>query len=191
MRICIINGHPDPSPQRYAHALATAYGDGAREGGHEVRTITVGMLDFPIVRTREDFMADYVPPVIREAQNTIRWADHVFLVYPLWHGMLPAYLKAFLEQVFRRDFAMEVDRSGWTAKLTGRSARIVVTMGMPSLFYRLYFHAHSLHALRQNILGFSGMRPVRTTIIGGTEAASPAELTARLKEMRALGRKGR
>lgn len=191
MRICVINGHPDPSEERFAHALAMAYADGAREGGHEVKTVTVGMLDFPIIRTRDDFMADYVPPTIRRAQDAIRWSEHVFLVYPLWHGMVPAYLKAFLEQVFRHDFSADVHGAGWTAKLRGRSARVVVTMGMPGLAYWIYFQAHSLRALRQNILGFSGMRPVRATVIGRMGAASPSSLKARLGRMHELGRHAR
>jgi hypothetical protein len=33
-RIVIIQGHPDPRGGHYCHALAEAYGAGAREGSH-------------------------------------------------------------------------------------------------------------------------------------------------------------
>ena len=39
-RITIIDGHPDPSPDRFVHALAAAYEEGARDESLEVRSNT-------------------------------------------------------------------------------------------------------------------------------------------------------
>jgi putative NADPH-quinone reductase len=36
--------------------------------------------------------------------------------------------------------------------LSYKSARIIVTLGMPTLRYRWYFRAHSLRSLKRNIL---------------------------------------
>ncbi|MGH8068466.1 MAG: NAD(P)H-dependent oxidoreductase [Candidatus Entotheonellia bacterium] len=36
---------------------------------------------------------------MRQAQQTIGWADHLVIFYPLWLGTMPALLKAFLELV--------------------------------------------------------------------------------------------
>ena len=189
--ICIINGHPDPAPQHLCAALAKAYQEGAEAAGHATRRIDVGALDFPLLRRPQDFAAGEVPAPITAAQEDILWADHVVLVYPLWLGMLPAVLKGFLEQIYRNEFAMKVGPTGWTAKLTGRSARVVVTMAMPGLFYRLWFGAHSLKALRANILGFAGMRPVRSTVIGLAAAGKASNSEKWTKRMRALGRSAR
>ena len=41
MRIAVIDGHPDPAPERLCHALADAYAEGAARGGHEVRRVAV------------------------------------------------------------------------------------------------------------------------------------------------------
>jgi putative NADPH-quinone reductase len=63
----------------------------------------------------------------------------------LWLGTLPALLKGFFEQVFWPGFAISRDpRHPWLRMLKGRSARIILTMGMPGLLYRWYFLAHSL-----------------------------------------------
>lgn len=186
-KICILNGHPDASEERLAHALAAAYESGALAAGHQVRALSLGVLDFPLIRSAGEFASADLPPAIAAAQDAIRWADHLVVIYPLWHGMLPARLKGFLEQVFRHDFSADVSATGWHGKLTGKSARIVVTMGMPALFYRFYFRAHSLHALRMNILGFSGMKPVRNTVLGGVESVSPAVREKWLAKMRAFG----
>jgi putative NADPH-quinone reductase len=104
---------------------------------------------------------------------------------------VPALLKGFLEQVFRHGFAMEAEPGKiWKKKLKGKSARIVVTMGMPAFFYRWYFGAHSLKSLERNIFRFSGVRPVRTTLIGAVEGSQARRLHW-LEEMHRLGRRGR
>lgn len=191
MRICVVNGHPDPRPERYCHALAAAYAKGAEEGGHAVRRIDIGALDFPVFRTAADFEEGEPPEDIRHAQEAIRWAEHLVIVYPLWLGMLPALLKGFFEQVFRYGYAIDVTEGGWTSLLKGRSARVIVTMAMPGFFYRVWFLAHSLRAFRRGILGVAGIRPVRSTILGLVEEVAPETRHKWLDDIRALGRKGR
>ena len=187
--IAIIQGHPDASVRHYGHALADEYAKGAEDGGHEVRRIEVAQLEFPILRTKDDFEKGVAPEAIKQAQATISWADHLVILYPLWLGSMPALLKAFLEQVLRPGFAFEYQKSGGIAKklLTGRSARIVVTMGMPAFVYRWVFFAHSLKSLRRNTLWFCGIGPIRSTIIGSIEGMNEKQRAAWLDEMRGLG----
>jgi hypothetical protein len=52
------------------------------------------------------------------------------------------------------------------------SARILVTMSMPALAYRCYFGAHSLRSLECNVLGFSGVKPIRESLFGMIESVS-------------------
>jgi putative NADPH-quinone reductase len=188
-RIVVIQGHPDPDESRFCRALADAYVQGAQQAGHQIRRIEVAQLEFPILRTKEDFHGGTAPEAIRQCQEAIGWADHLLIVYPLWLGSMPALLKAFLEQVFRPGFATAGDatRGTWKKLLIGRSARIVVTMGMPALVYRWYFRAHSLKSLERNILGFCGIGPIRENLIGMVEAKSQAKRLAQLRKMRELG----
>jgi putative NADPH-quinone reductase len=109
----------------------------------------------------------------------------VMLGFPLWLGSMPALLKAYLEQLMRPGFAFAYGKGRQLPKklLKGKSARIVVTMGMPSLFYRLYYRSHSVRSLVRNILGFVGFKPVRVSLIGNVEnskarARGMAELIA-------------
>jgi putative NADPH-quinone reductase len=74
--------------------------------------------------------------------------------------------------------------------LAGRSARIVVTMGMPALFYSAYYRAHSVKSLKRNILEFCGIAPVRTTLIGMVEGRKQAR-EEWLAKLGALGTRGR
>jgi putative NADPH-quinone reductase len=89
-------------------------------------------------------------------------AQHLVIVFPLWHGTMPALLKAFLEQVMRPGVALEYRKHGFSrGLLAGRSVRLVVTMGMPALIYRWYFRAHGVRGLERSILWIRrhGARP--------------------------------
>ncbi|HEU0225545.1 MAG TPA: NAD(P)H-dependent oxidoreductase [Steroidobacteraceae bacterium] len=172
-RILIIEGHPDADAARFGHALVGAYRDAALAAGHDVRTIAVGKLDFPLLRTGEDFQKGGPVPAIAAAQRDILWAEHLVIFYPLWFGSMPAFTKAFFEQCLRPGFAFE-EASGRglpKQKLKGRSARVVVTMGMPGFFYKWFYRAHSLKSFERNILRFCGIAPVRDTVVGMVESA--------------------
>jgi putative NADPH-quinone reductase len=190
--ILIVQGHPDGSSPHLCHALAQAYAEGAREAGHAVRTLDVTTLDFPLLRSQHDWEHGAVPPGLAAAQEDIRWANHIVFFFPLWLGDMPAVLKAFLEQVARPGFAFSYGKEGtpFTKKgLTGRSARVVVTMGMPALVYRWYFRAHSVKSLERNILGFVGMAPIHETLIGMVGGFKPGDAQKWLDKLRRLGRK--
>ena len=105
---------------------------------------------------------------------------------------MPAMLKGFLEQVARPGFAFERESGGptFTKKdLKGRSARVVVTMGMPALIYRWYFRAHSVKSLERNILGFVGISPVHKTLIGMVGNFKADDGGRWLEKMRRLGQR--
>lgn len=191
-RITIIQGHPDPAGGHLCHALAAAYASGAAAAGHEVRQIEIATLQVPLLRTKAEFETGTPPPDARAAQEAIEWAQHLVIVYPLWLGTMPALLKGFLEQTFRPGFAFATDAKGpWSKRLKGRSARIVVTMGMPALAYRWYFGAHGLKSLERSILGFCGIRPIRESLFGMVEAADDRKRERWLATMRAHGRRAR
>jgi putative NADPH-quinone reductase len=192
-RIVIIQGHPDTSPERFCRALASAYERGARSAGHEVQRIDVATLRFDMLRSQEDWQSGTPASDILTAQDSIAWAEHIVIIYPLWLGSMPALLKGFLEQVMRPGFAVggEAAGSSWKQNLKGRSARIVVTMGMPALVYRWFFGAHSLKSLERNILKFVGIKPIHESIIGMVAAKAGAGREKWLKKMEALGREGR
>ena len=191
-RILIIDGHPDPDPVRFLHALAAAYAEGAAESGHAVEVLTLANLDIPLLRSAAEWEGGTLPPALAEAQAAISRAQHILILYPLWLGALPALLKAFLEQVLRPGFAIRRDHAGLSpGLLKGRSVRVVVTMGMPALIYRWFFGAHSLKSLERNILRFCGLGPIRETLIGGVGGLDAAGRQRWLDRLRALGRAGR
>jgi putative NADPH-quinone reductase len=191
-RIVLIQGHPDSSERHLCHALEDHYAEGAAAAGHEVQRIDVARLDFPLLRSQKEWEQSALPAALGPSQQAILWAGHLVLFFPLWLGDMPALLKGFLEQVARPGFAFHRDGDGQTMRkaLGGRSARVVVTMGMPSSIYRWYFRAHSLRSLERNILGFVGIAPVHETLIGRVGTMKPPACKRALADLGRLGEQG-
>jgi putative NADPH-quinone reductase len=191
MRIVIVQGHPDPGGRRFLHALAAAYANGASAAGHEVRTLVLAKMRFPLLQTKEEYDTGEPPRDIARAQATIAWGEHLVFFFPLWLGTMPALVKGFLEQAFRPGFAMDTSGARWKRLLSGRSARLVVTMGMPEPVYRWYFLGHGLKGLERNVLKFTGIAPVRETWIGSVDTLGAAGHARWVAKLRALGEAAR
>jgi len=188
-KIAIIDGNPDCDGVRYDHAITRAYAAAAEEAGHEISHIRLAEADFPLLRSKQDWEKGTPCPFIHDCQAMIGNADHLLIAYPLWLGCMPALLKAFFEQALRPGFAIAPgERSLSPGLLHGKSARIIVTMGMPATVYRFYFRAHSLKSLERNILRFCGIGPIRRTLIGSVEAIGQEKRRAWLSHVAELGK---
>lgn len=187
--VLVVNGHPDASSGRLCAALAQGYADGAQHAGRRVLRVSVGALDFPLIRSRAQYEDAPPPPAIAGAQAALSAATHVALVFPIWLGGPPALLTGFLEQVLRPGFAREVAAPGTLGKplMRGKSVRIVATMAMPALAYRFWFWERGVGNLRRAILGFTGFGPIRTTYVGGAADVTPDRASRLIAEMRRLG----
>ena len=62
-------------------------------------------------------------------------------------------------------------------------------MGMPALIYRWYYGAHGLKSLERNILKFTGVGPIKESLIGMVEE-SQAHRVSWLEKMFIYGKKG-
>ncbi|MHA7870979.1 MAG: NAD(P)H-dependent oxidoreductase [Hyphococcus sp.] len=192
-KVLILQGHPDPRGGHLCHALADAYAAGARGTGADVRQVEVATLDFPLLRTKEDWDTGEAgaPEGIKPAIADCRWAEHLLIIYPLWMGTMPALLKAFMEQAFRPGVAFgesaRDNANAFKPAFTGKSARVAITMGMPALAYRWFFGAHSLKSLEKNILHFAGVKPVRESLFGLVEAGSRDAMKKRIEAFTQTG----
>ena len=188
-KILIIDGHPDPKGPHFVHELADRYRQGAKEGGHEARVLRVGAMRFPLLRNDKAYVSGKVPDSIRAAQKLIAWADHIVVLYPMWLGTMPAKLKGFFEQVLRPGFAFTQRGPGEPPKrlLKGRSARIIVTRGMPGLFAEVDRSPRSIRNVASDVLSVCGVRPVRTMVLGGTDTLTVAQRDKAQYDMRRLG----
>jgi NAD(P)H dehydrogenase (quinone) len=115
-------------------------------------------------------------------------ADHLVMIFPLWLGTPPAILKVFLERVLQPDL-VEPSKLGKFVKIVkGKSARVIITMGMLGFIYRWWFGAHALQMLKRNILGFMGVGPIHSTIFGSAEGVGIDRRGGWPKQVEELGR---
>jgi NAD(P)H dehydrogenase (quinone) len=189
-RILIILGHPAHERQSFCEALAAAYRDAAVQAGHDVTLIKIADLKFDPV-LHEGYQGNQPPePDIADAQEKVRRAEHLVIVYPMWEYMIPALLKGFFERTFTPGFAYALKsrnprRNGL---LGGKSVRLIQTTGMATIMYRLFFMAHGAKAFK-DMLRFCGIAPVRITYFGMIEG-SDRRRKRYLEKARALGRSG-
>ena len=173
----------------YCERLGQAYRDGAISNGHDATLFVLSKMFFdPILH--EGFSKEQpLEPDLADAQAAIGAADHLVVIFPLWFGTLPAILKGFIERIMQPGFAMKSDSSvrGYTPLLTGKSARVIITMGMPAWLYQTFFLSHGIRALQRNIFKFTGFSPVRTTMFGMVHSATNDTISRWTDAMRRKG----
>jgi len=190
MKILVILGHPDN--ESYNAALAGAYARGAKGSGHEVREIRVADLKFDPILHKGYREVQELEPDLKKCQEDIRWAEHVVFVFPTWWASFPALFKGFIDRVILPGFAFKFRRNSPVPErlLRGRSARLITTMGGPSLVYTLLWFSPGVNALKKAFLALCGVSPVRVTRIDRMSSASPQRLTAWIKKVEELGQRG-
>lgn len=185
--ILVITGHPDT--ESFCSALSQAYFEGAKQQAVQVRTIHMGEITFEPnlkngYRQRTELEADLL-----KAQELIRWADHLVFVYPVWWGAMPAVLKGFFDRVFLPGFAFRYkENSMFMDKLlTGKTARLIVTSDTPSWYNRLIYGQAGHRVMKQNILHFCGIKPVRVTEITPVTQSTEEKRKIWLDQVKRMG----
>lgn len=185
-KILIVLGHPAPSS--LCQSLAESYASGAKEAGASVDLLNLSSLSFD--HLADPRLVSSMEPDLVRAQELIKNASHLVLVYPIWWGSTPALMKAFVDRVFTTGFAYRYNEKGMPVKLlSGRTARIMITMDAPSLWHKVFYRNSGTTWLRWATLWFSGFRVKGISEFCKVHKAESAQFTAWLKAARDLGRR--
>ncbi|MCD6659360.1 MAG: NAD(P)H-dependent oxidoreductase [Lentimicrobium sp.] len=190
-KILIILGHP--VKDTFSGQLFENYKQGALSSGAEVKELILRDLKFEL-----NFSSGYrgdqeLEPDLVKAQELITWAEHLVLIYPNWWSTFPALLKGFIDRTFLPGFAFKYRKGSllWDKLLTGRSARLIITMDTPPWYYWLVYRRPGHNAMKRGILEFCGIRPVKITTIGSLKISSEQKRQQWLDKVKSLGRKMR
>ncbi|MEM7298372.1 MAG: NAD(P)H-dependent oxidoreductase [Bacteroidota bacterium] len=190
-KILIINGHPDE--ESFNAALASAYKDGVEKSGTQVRVINIRDLTFdPNLQFGYRKRTELEPDLIK-SQESLKWADHIVWVYPVWWGSVPAIMKGFLDRVLLPGFAFK-KREGslwWDKYFTGKTARLICTLDQPAWYYRWFNGKPSHTAMKKLSLNFIGVRSVKITAIGPLRLSTAAYREKWLRKIEHLGEKNK
>lgn len=188
-KILIINGHPNKDAFNYG--IATAYKKGAKNSGAEVKEIIIADLKFnPNLQFGYKKRTE-LEPDLTEAWETIKWAEHLVWVHPVWWGGLPAILKGFIDRVFLPGFAFQYKENSvwWDKLLKGKTAHIITTIDQPSWYYRLVYGRPSVNQLKKATLEFCGVKPVKVTYFGIVKTATSEIRKKWLDKVEELGQR--
>jgi len=159
-RVLVVNGHPDPSPERFCAALCESFSEGARAGGAEVKHLDAARVG------QGASLADAIA--------TIGWATHLTVIFPLWLGGIPGALDALFRQNQQK-------RQHFTPD--DRPVHTVVTMDLPGLFFRQSKNDDSGHCLR-----LAGFEKQAQDFIGSVASLTTEQRGSWLHAMRERGR---
>lgn len=67
----------------------------------------------------------------RQAQDDIRAADTITVIYPLWWLSMPAIMKGYIDRVFARGFAYEAHNGIMHGLLSGKKSVLITISGAP------------------------------------------------------------
>src|ERR1039458_3949865 len=114
MKHLIVVAHP--AAHSFTMGLARAYAAELEELGHSQRTCDLYRMGFnPVLSAQElaAVSADHAAsPDVAQAQEDIRAADALTVIYPLWWLSMPAMMKGYIDRVFARGFAYESHDGG-------------------------------------------------------------------------------
>jgi putative NADPH-quinone reductase len=162
-KILVVNGHPDPRPERFCAALCDAYEAGAQLGAWEARRLNVGALALtePEANIRET----------DASLQLIRWSNRLVIVFPLWLDNPPDPLRLLFNRLALADSSE-------------RSARVVVTMEMPAFAHRAACRPSA------DMMEFPGVKTSQPIFIGCVDTISADQRKRWLQSIHSLGVQG-
>lgn len=189
MKILMIKAHP--RDESFCHALGDAYCRGAQTAGHEVDRLTLNTLSLEAFLKERHAEKLVLPPELVAIQQRISRADLLVFAYPTWWATPPALLKLFIEIILLSGFAFKYHESkglaiGWDKLLKGKSARLIVTMDGPPVYYRFYLGDPGFKMMNAN-LRFCGIKPVRRSYFGSVKLSSHSTKGRWLKRAYQIG----
>lgn len=189
--ILLILGHP--SENSFCKALLDTYKDAAEKMGAICKTIYISQLKFNVnlsdgYRTGESMQLE---EDLINAQQLIKWSDHVVMAYPNWWGFMPAITKGFIDRILLPGFAFK-HHSGKLFPdklLNGKSIRLLVTMDTPKWWFHLIYRASQYQILKKIVFGYVGFKPISFSTFGFMRKSTPQQRSKWLVKVQQLGKK--
>lgn len=116
-------------------ALARTYAEELGRLGHKQRTHDLYRMGFNPVLTAGELTAAAdgraASPDVMRAQDDVRAAHALCVIYPLWWLAMPAIMKGYVDRVFARGFAYELREGAVRGLLAGKKAVLITLSGAP------------------------------------------------------------
>ena len=173
MKNLIVYAHP--YEKSYNSSLLQQLEKQLRKTNQSVDVIDLYKEQFNPVLQKEELaiysQGGFLDPKVRDFQNRINNAEHLFFIFPIWWYDLPAILKGFLDKVLLKNWAYEISESGIPkGKLTFiKKATIISTMKSPKWYFWLLYRNSIKHSFIKGTLKFFGIKSVQWINIANIE----------------------
>lgn len=162
-KILILLGHPD-STQTISGELAGIYEAAAKKAGHEVRRINLGDMKFDPILHKGYKEIQPLEDDLKSFQESLKWCEHFVIIYPNWWCTMPALLKGLFDRAWLPGICFNMNKHadgtpamGWTKRMKGKTARVIVLSGSPPLFIWLLMGDYT-NEIKRGILWFVGFK---------------------------------
>jgi NAD(P)H dehydrogenase (quinone) len=133
MQHLVVAAHP--VAESFTMGLTRAYAAELEKLGHIQRTYDLYRMGFDPVLSAQELASDSTKrpasAEVSQAQDDIRAADALTVVYPLWWLSMPAIMKGYVDRVFSRGFAYESHAGIVRGLLSGKKAVLITISGAP------------------------------------------------------------
>jgi len=181
----------NPKAGSLSSGLAQAYAAGARAKGADVRITELSDMVFePRFEGYTGRGQDMAPDLLKW-QQSVAWADHVLIVHPYWWGSMPTEAKAVLDMALTPGFGFKYHSKGmgWDKLLAGRTGDAIITSDTPPWLDTLLYRKPGRRVLRNQVLGFVGIKPRKIVQFGSVKLAGAAKIARWLGKAEAMGAK--
>ena len=151
--LLVLNGHPDPRPERFCAALCQAYETGARESGWSTERRDVGALALAALSAQRRNNAEQ--SAITEMLEAIKQADRMIVVFPLWANEPPPMLQALFHRLSNLPDGTKLPPT-----------RLIVTMELPAFILKPAAWARQRAANDSYAVALPGITTRNVTVIG-------------------------
>jgi len=190
-KVLVILGHPTKSS--FCGDLFRIYLKGAKKSKKELKVKSIALSDLkfdPILHEGYNKRQSLEKDLLK-AQELIKWADHLVIIYPTWWGGMPALLKGFIDRIILPGFGFKFkNRVLWNRMFKGKSARLIVPSGGPLLSYFFLGGNPAVKSMKYLVLKFCGVSPVRVTTIGFMRRTPNERKKRIMRKIERLGEKG-
>ena len=181
----------NPNPKSLSAVYKEAVMELTEMSGNAMNVRDLYNIGFHPVLEQSDFDAvkhGQIPEEVKVEQDYIQWADLLTFIYPIWWTGMPALMKGYIDRVFTKGFAYNMDEEGqlqWL--LAGKKVVILNNMGFP---YDYYDKIGMLQSMKQTsdqgIFEFCGIEVAEHRFFGHLDGSSKSEREAHVNVLKLI-----
>ena len=165
MKGLIIYAHPCEGS--FCHAVKDRIVETLKKNGHEFNLIDLNKDKFDPVMTAEDLKlyssGGTTDPNVDRYLELLAETDVLFIIFPVWWGVMPAILKGFFDKVFLPKRAYIYKKSGLLKPLFPQIKQAVIfnTLGGPKIYHNLMLSFPVKKVVADTTLKMIGVKKVK------------------------------